>query len=69
MCYDIKWALTAHSDTTNADTVVEIALQKGLIPAMRDVKVDNEELQEGGNRMKRQERRRKTRSPRVRRRG
>jgi 6-pyruvoyl-tetrahydropterin synthase len=37
----IKWALHQYPDVTTADETLEIAFQKGLIPAMRDEKVKN----------------------------
>lgn len=41
----IKWALAQYPETTDADKVVEIALQKGLIPGMRDAKIANPDIQ------------------------
>ena len=35
----IKWALRQHPDVPNADELLDIAFQKGLIPAMRDEQV------------------------------
>ena len=37
----IKWALRQYPDVSNADELLEIAFQKGLIPAMRDEQVKN----------------------------
>ena len=32
----LEWALHQYPDTTNADEVMAIAFEKGIIPAMRD---------------------------------
>ena len=32
----IKWALRQHPDVPNADELLDITFQKGLIPAMRE---------------------------------
>ena len=37
----IKWALRQYPDVANADDLLEITFQKGLIPAMRDEQVKN----------------------------
>ena len=37
----IKWALRQYPDVPNADELLEITFQKGLIPAMRDEQVKN----------------------------
>ncbi len=40
----IKWALRQYPNIRTADEVIETAFQKGLIPAMRDVKLQNKSL-------------------------
>ena len=37
----IKWALRQYPDVVNADELLEITFQKGLIPSMRDEQVKN----------------------------
>ena len=39
----IKWALHEYPDITTADETLQIAFEKGLIPAMRDEKLKNRE--------------------------
>ena len=39
----IKWALYEYPDITSADEAVSVAFEKGLIPAMRDEKLNNRE--------------------------
>ena len=35
----IKWALHQYPDTEDADVLMSIVFEKGLIPAMRDEKI------------------------------
>ena len=50
----IKWALHQYPDVENADQVISIAFEKGLIPAMRDEKERNADSHEGFRHLKRQ---------------
>ena len=43
----IKWALHQYPDVDNADQVLQIAFEKGLVPAMRDEKVRNPSQHQG----------------------
>ena len=37
----IKWAMNEYPEAETADEVMQIAFEKGIIPAMRDEKVRN----------------------------
>ena len=43
----IKWALHQYPDVENADQVISIAFEKGIVPAMRDEKERNPDSHEG----------------------
>ena len=43
----IKWALHQYPNVDNADDVLSIVFEKGLIPAMRDEKVRNPKKHQG----------------------
>ncbi len=40
----LKWALRQYPDIKTADDLVQIAFQKGIIPAMRDIKLKNRDM-------------------------
>ena len=49
----IKWALRQYPDVENADQVISIAFEKGLIPAMRDEKARNPKNHDGFRHLRR----------------
>ena len=49
----IKWALHQYPTVETADETLEIAFQKGLLPAMRDLKAKNAENHTGFRHLKR----------------
>ena len=40
----LKWALRQYPDIKSSDDLIQTAFQKGIIPAMRDIKLNNREL-------------------------
>ena len=55
----VKWALRQYPDVTTADEVLEIAFQKGLMPAMRDEKVKNPANHDGFRQLDRSHKRKR----------
>ena len=57
----IKWALHQYPNVKTTDETLEVAFQKGLIPAMRDAKVRNPADHDGFRHRDRNRRRRQNR--------